>query len=84
MKQKREYTDYLQDILDAAQKAEQFMAGMDMAAFEGDAKTSLLSFAPWRSSAKPPSIFPHRYVGATLKSRGVPWRGCAIRSFMII
>jgi uncharacterized protein with HEPN domain len=33
MKQKREYIDYLQDILDAAQKAEQFMAGMDMAAF---------------------------------------------------
>jgi uncharacterized protein with HEPN domain len=32
MKQKREYIDYLRDILDAAQKAEEFIAGMDMAA----------------------------------------------------
>jgi len=40
MKQKREYIDYLRDILDAAQKAEQFISGMDIAAFEVDTKTS--------------------------------------------
>ncbi len=39
MKRKREYIDYLRDILDAAQKAEQFVAGMDVAAFERDEKT---------------------------------------------
>jgi hypothetical protein len=31
MKQKREYIDYLRDILDATQKAEQFVAGIDIA-----------------------------------------------------
>jgi hypothetical protein len=28
MRRKRNYTDYLQDILDAAQKAEHFIAGV--------------------------------------------------------
>lgn len=38
MKRKREYIDYLREILDAAQKAEEFIAGMDMTAFERDAR----------------------------------------------
>ena len=40
MKPKRVYTDYLRDILDAAEKAERFVAGMDLAAFEADDKTT--------------------------------------------
>jgi len=34
MRPKRVYTDYLRDILDAAEKAERFVAGMSLAAFE--------------------------------------------------
>ncbi len=40
MKSKREITDYLQDILEAAEKAEQFVAGMDIESFLADAKTN--------------------------------------------
>ena len=39
MKGKREYIDYLRDILDAAEKAERFAAGMTIDAFERDDKT---------------------------------------------
>jgi uncharacterized protein with HEPN domain len=40
MKRKRECIDDLRDILDAAQNPAQFVAGMDVTAFERDAKTS--------------------------------------------
>lgn len=40
MKPKRVYTDYLQDMLNAAEKAEHFVAGMDLPAFEADDKTT--------------------------------------------
>jgi len=36
---KREYTDYLRDILGAIDKAEEFTAGMDSLTFEADDKT---------------------------------------------
>lgn len=36
---KREYVDYLRDILDAIDKAEQFTEGMSLSAFEADDKT---------------------------------------------
>jgi uncharacterized protein with HEPN domain len=39
MKQKREYTDYLQDILDAISKIEKFTEGMDSDQFLADEKT---------------------------------------------
>ena len=35
-----EYTDYLQDILYAVERAESFTEGMDFAAFEADEKTA--------------------------------------------
>lgn len=35
----RAYADYLRDILDAAEKARQFVGDMDTAAFEADDKT---------------------------------------------
>ena len=34
MRRKRDYTDYLRDILDAAQKAERFIAGVEFEAFQ--------------------------------------------------
>ena len=34
MRRKRDYTDYLRDILDAAQKAERFIAGGQFEAFQ--------------------------------------------------
>ena len=40
MRRKREYLDYLQDILDAARKAQQFVAGMDLSQFVADDKTN--------------------------------------------
>lgn len=40
MRRKREYLDYLQDILDAARKAQQFVAGMDLSQFVVDDKTN--------------------------------------------
>jgi uncharacterized protein with HEPN domain len=39
MKQGREYIDYLKDILDAIEKAEQFIEGMDFERFSSDYKT---------------------------------------------
>jgi uncharacterized protein with HEPN domain len=39
MKRDREYVDYLQDILDAIEKVEQFVQGMDFAQFSSDTKT---------------------------------------------
>ena len=34
MRRKRDYTDYVRDILDAAQKAERFIAGVEFEAFQ--------------------------------------------------
>jgi len=39
MKLRREFIDFLEDIRDAAVKAQQFVAGMDYAAFAADEKT---------------------------------------------
>jgi hypothetical protein len=36
MRCKRDYTDYLRDILDAAQKAERFIAGVEFDAFQAN------------------------------------------------
>jgi len=39
MKRGREYVDYLKDILEAIEKAEQFIEGMDFERFSSDYKT---------------------------------------------
>ncbi len=39
MKRNREYTDYLKDILDAIEKIQQFVEGMDFEKFSRDSKT---------------------------------------------
>lgn len=40
MKPSRSYTDYVRDMLDAAEKAQRFAAGMDYATFASDDKTN--------------------------------------------
>lgn len=57
MKSDRAYVDYVEDIADAIQKVKQFIAGMNFEQFKQDDKTTLLWFAPSKSSAKPPNIF---------------------------
>lgn len=39
MTSQRSHLDYIEDIVDAAEKAQEFMAGMDYPAFADDAKT---------------------------------------------
>lgn len=41
MKDGREYVDYLQDILDAIAKAEQFIEGMDFSSFSAGGQDSI-------------------------------------------
>lgn len=43
MKSKRVYTDYLRDILEACEKASQFVEGLSYETFRSDEKTQL----PW-------------------------------------
>jgi uncharacterized protein with HEPN domain len=71
MKQQREYIDYLRDILDAAQKAVQFVAGMDSTAFEGDAKTS---FAVIRALEIIGEAAKHLPASVRQRYPEVPWR----------
>ena len=47
MKSRREYVDYLQDILDAVQKAKRFVEGVDFDNFaSNDEKVFLSRFEP--------------------------------------
>ena len=43
MKAKREYADYLRDILDAARKARRFVEGLDFDAFVTDDEKKMLA-----------------------------------------
>jgi hypothetical protein len=47
MRRKRDYTDYWRDILEAAQKAERFIAGVEFAAFQ--ANSALRDMLPQKS-----------------------------------
>lgn len=44
MKEKRDVVDYLEDILEAMEKAQQFIAGMGLDTFSKDAKTHFAVF----------------------------------------
>jgi uncharacterized protein with HEPN domain len=74
MKRSREYVDYLKDILDAIEKVEQFVEGMDFGKFSSDSKTL---FAVIRAleiigeaSKKVPEVIKRQ-------NPDLPWRGMA-------
>jgi len=69
MKQKREYIDYLQDILDAAQKAEQFHGRHGYGRFRGGCEDFFAVIRALEIIGEATKHIPHRYVSATLKSR---------------
>ncbi len=74
MKRKREYIDYLRDILDAAEKAERFAAGMDIETFERDDKTV---FAVVRALEIIGEATKHIPSAVRQRYPQVPWRAMA-------
>jgi len=74
MTEKREVTDYLHDILDAAESAEQFVAGMEFEAVAADKKTVWAVFCALEIIGEAAKSIP-----AALRQRypTVPWRDMA-------
>jgi uncharacterized protein with HEPN domain len=81
MKRGREYVDYLKDILDAIEKAEQFVDDMDFDRFSSDYKTSFAVIRALEIIGEASKKLPE-----TLKRQnpGLPWREIAgIRDILI-
>lgn len=74
MKQKRQYADYLRDILDAAEKAEQFIAGLDAQAFESDDKASFAVIRALEVIGEAAKKIP---ANVRVRYPAVPWREIA-------
>jgi uncharacterized protein with HEPN domain len=74
MNPERDYTDFLRDIVEAAEKAERFVQGMDFVAFEADDKTI---FAVIRALEIIGEATKH--IPTTLREKypEVPWRDMA-------
>jgi uncharacterized protein with HEPN domain len=74
MKSVRVYVDYLRDMLDATEKAQSFIVGMDRAAFEGDDRTAFAVIRALEIIGEAAKKIP-----ASVRSRypNVPWREIA-------
>jgi hypothetical protein len=73
MTPRREFRDYLQDILETMDKVERFIKGMTFEQFLADDRTS---FALLRSSAKLQNISPHQSGADIRKLPGRAWLEC--------
>ena len=74
MNRERDYTDFLRDIVDAAEKAARFVEGMDFAAFEADDKTI---FAVIRALEIIGEATKHIPATVREKYSDIPWRDMA-------
>jgi hypothetical protein len=73
---KREYEDYLRDMLENAEKALSFVQGMGYDDFCMDEKLSMPSFVPLKLLVKPRARSLKMFVNPVLKSSGVRWLLC--------
>lgn len=71
---KREYVDYLRDILDAIDKAEQFTEGMNLSAFEADDKTIFSVIRALEIIGEATKKLPDSLTG---RHPEIPWREIA-------
>jgi uncharacterized protein with HEPN domain len=81
MKRRREYVDYLEDIQNAIEKAEQFTEGMDFEKFSSDYKTIYAVIRALEIIGEASKKIPETVKG---QNPGVPWREMAgIRDILI-
>ena len=74
MKAKRDVVDYLQDILDTMERVDQFVAGMDLAAFSQDARTH---FAVFRALEIIGEAAKHVSPAVRRRHPAIPWKKMA-------
>jgi uncharacterized protein with HEPN domain len=81
MKRRREYVDYLEDIQNAIEKAEQFTEGMDFERFSSDYKTIYAVIRTLEIIGEASKKIPETVKG---QNPGLPWREMAgIRDILI-
>ncbi len=74
MKQNREFTDYLNDILDAIKKVQQFVEGMDFEKFSHDSKTVFAVIRALEIIGEASKKIPET---TKRQNPDLPWRGMA-------
>ena len=79
MKSHREYTDYLQDILDATTKARQFVKDLEFEAFRANDEKVFPLSELWKLLVRLQRTFPSQYVRDTTRYLGKILLGCEIR-----
>ena len=84
MSAERLIEDSLNDILEAARKAIEFVEEIDSAVLADDDKTEYAVIRHWKSSVKQPDESLSRSENRIPKSPGAKWPACATSSFTII